>query len=133
MNSIYDPTNINNESRGINTPIVNTTLQQHHSPLTCLWPQYAILTCCLVYVSIAVSFPIYYGSLPTLRIKIGILFVTTFVFAIAFVHFTHRHVFIAASVSSQTSSYCSQHNNILDHQAINTTIRNDHHEENQQP
>lgn len=67
-------------------------------------------------------FPIYYGSLPTLRIKIGILFVMTCVFAIAFIHFTHRHVFVAASISSQVP-YIIEGVNIVDHQIINTTSK----------
>lgn len=93
--------------------------EQHRSPLTCFWPQYAVLTCCLVYVSIVITFPIYYGSLPTLRMKIGILFVMTCVFAVAFIHFTHRHVFVAASVS-QTPHHI-EGANVFGHQTINTT------------
>lgn len=118
-----------NGSGGFNTPTVNTT-QLHRNPLTCMWPQYAVLTCCLVYVSIAIAFPIYYGSLPTLRMKIGILLVMTCVFAVAFVHFTHKHVFIAASMSSPTPLVYSKSDEFQNHRTNNTfTINyNDHRE-----
>jgi hypothetical protein len=94
-----------------------------------MWPQYAVLTCCLVYASIAIAFPIYYGSLPTLRMKIVILFVMTCVFAVAFVHFTHKHVFMAASMSSPTPSFFSNSNVSQDHRTNNTVTKNnnDHH------
>lgn len=115
---------MDNGSGGLNT----TRIQQLRSPLVCPWPQYVVLTCCLACMSIAVAFPIYYGSLPTLRWKITILFAMTCVFAVAFVHFTHKHVFIAASVSSYTPTCCMEVNNIHSHQTINTTITNiDHH------
>lgn len=95
-----------------------------------MWPQYAVLTCCLVYLSIAIAFPIYYGSLPTLRMKIGILFVMTCVFAVAFVHFTHKHVFMAASISSLTPSFLNNSNASQDHQTNNAVTKNnnDHNE-----
>lgn len=111
----------NNSSNGIN---IYTKL---HSPLVCPWPQYVVLTCCLACVSIAIAFPIYYGSLPTFRMKIGMLFVMTCVFAVAFVHFTHRHVFIAASLSSLTPSCCEQGNDIHYKQTMNNTVTNDHY------
>lgn len=101
---------INNSSNGF-----NTTHHNLRNPLICLWPQYAVITCCLACVSVAIAFPIYYGALPTLRMKVVTLLVMICVFAVAFVHFTHRHVFIAASVSSMTSSCC----NIIDYQTIN--------------
>lgn len=121
-NTVYDQHTHNtiiNGSGGFNTPTVNTT-QPHRNPLTCMWPQYAVLTCCLVYVSIAIAFPIYYGSLPTLRMKIGILLVMTCVFAVAFVHFTHKHVFIAASMSSPTPSFYSKSDEFQNHRTNNT-------------
>lgn len=123
---------INNDSSGLNIPTVNTTQhQQYLSPLVCLWPQYPVLTCCLACMSIAIAFPIYYGSLPILRMKIIVLFVMVCVFAVAFVHFTHRHVFIAASMSSLTPSYCSVDNNALDYQKVNSTINHNHYQEYQ--
>lgn len=119
---VHDSTN--NNSGKFNHPIGNVTQQQYRSPLTCPWPQYAVLTCCLACISIAIAFPIYYGSLPTLRMKIGTLFVMTFVFAVAFVHFTHQHVFHAASISSLTPPCCSEVNDILNHQKVNSNISN---------
>jgi uncharacterized membrane protein YciS (DUF1049 family) len=44
----------------------------------------------------------------------------TCVFAVAFIHFTHRHVFVAASISSQRP-YNIENVNILGQQIINTT------------
>ncbi|VVC26042.1 Hypothetical protein CINCED_3A010240 [Cinara cedri] len=97
-----------NESiSGFHTPSVNSSRQQqHHSPLTCQWPQYAIITCCLACLSIAIAFPIYYGSLPTLWMKFIVLFFMICVFPITFIHFTHRHIFMAASVMSVSSACC---------------------------
>lgn len=131
-NTVYDQLHtrntIVNGSFDFNIPTVNTT-QQHRSPLTCMWPQYAVLTCCLVYVSIAIAFSIYYGSLPTLRMKIGILLVMTCVFAVAFVHFTHKHVFVAASMSSPIPSIFSKSEEFQNHRTNNTVTinNNDHH------
>jgi len=113
----------NNYSGKFNNLIGNITQQQNRSPLTCPWPQYAVITCCLACISIAIAFPIYYGSLPTLRMKIGTLFVMTFVFAVAFVHFTHQHVFHAASISS-LSSCCSEIYEIRDHQKVDSNVSN---------
>lgn len=126
-NAVYDQlhihSTINNNSGRFNTPIVNITRQQQfRSSLTCPWPQYAMITCCLACVSIAIAFPIYYGSFPTLRMKIGTLLVMTFVFAVAFVHFTHQHVFHAASISSLTSSSCGELNDIHNHQIFDSNI-----------
>ncbi|XP_025196837.1 uncharacterized protein LOC112595752 [Melanaphis sacchari] len=128
-NQLHTQNIIMNGSGGFNTPKVNLT-QQYRSPLTCMWPQYAVLTCCLVFTSIAIAFPIYYGSLPTLRMKIIILFVMTCVFSVAFVHFTHKHVFMAASMSSPTQSLFSRSIVSQDHRTNNTVTKNnnDHHE-----
>lgn len=90
-----------------------------------------MLTCCLACVAIAVAFPIYYGSLPTLRMKIGTLFVITFVFGVAFVHFTHQHVFHAASISSITPSCCNKGEQILNHALINNTVLSNFHQQQQ--
>lgn len=100
--------NAYNESiSGVNTLLVNSS-RQHRSPLTCQWPQYAVISCCLACLSIAIAFPIYYGSLPTLWMKITVLFVMICVFPITFIHFTHRHVFFAASVMSVPPTCCNE-------------------------
>lgn len=123
-NAVYDQLlTINNGSSCLNT----TRIQQLQSPLVCQWPQYVVLTCCLACLSIAIAFPIYYGSLPTLRWKIGTLVVMTCVFAVAFVHFTHKHVFIAASISSYTPTCYMEVDNFHNHQTINTTLKNIDH------
>lgn len=97
----------NESSHGFNTPLLNLSQQQlQRSTLTCQWPQYAVITCCLACLSIAIAFPIYYGSLPTLWMKILVLFVMICVFPITFIHFTHRHIFIAASVMSVPPACC---------------------------
>lgn len=129
-----------NGSGGLNTPKIDSAHQIQNpdqSPLICRWPQYTTLTFCLVFASVAIAFPIYYGSLPTLRMKIGILFIMTCIFAVAFVHFTHKHVFIAASMSNPTQSFYSKSDEFQDYQTNNTvTVNNklansDSYQENQ--
>lgn len=121
-NQLHVHNSVNNNSGKFNNLIANISQQQNRSPLTCPWPQYAVLTCCLACISIAIAFPIYYGSLPTLRMKIGTLFVMTFVFAVAFVHFTHQHVFHAASISSLLPPCCNEVFDIHDHQKVDSNI-----------
>lgn len=50
------------------------------------------------------------------------------VFAVAFVHFTHRHVFIAALVSRPLSC-CNEGDNIINYQTMNNTNESNSHEQ----